>query len=368
MVKLIVDSKNIETLNCILYFSNKLIENASNFELGCSTSDGKVFIKIGEGKYSFTFNDTLFNMEYKMYKNHPPIDITPNYSYYSNIEIENKSKDNIKNFIKSSIEFYKNDVLKEKNNSDRINVFTLVSNSWFLFNKLKKRNIDTIYLHNNTNNEILSIIQDFQKKETIDMYEKSGIIYKKNFLLNGGPGTGKTSLIISVASELNYNLYFLTIDKNLNDSNFLRIIKNIKENSILVLEDSNHLFSEKKNIISLITILNVLDGIASKHGLLIFITTNHLINIEPALMRSGRIDHFYQFENIKIKETKKMVNNILKNKKIEDCKIIDEFINSLKNYSISPAELQNYILNNSDNLLENIETLNKNNDNNNLYQ
>ena len=74
------------------------------------------------------------------------------------------------------------------------------------------------------------------------MYEKSGIIYKKNFLLNGGPGTGKTSLIISVASELNYNLYFLTIDKNLNDSNFLRIIKNIKENSILVLEDSNHLF------------------------------------------------------------------------------------------------------------------------------
>ena len=85
-------------------------------------------------------------------------------------------------------------------------------------------------------------------------------------------------------------------------------------------------------------------------------------------MRSGRIDHFYQFENIKIKETKKMVNNILKNKKIEDSKIIDEFINSLRNYSISPAELQNYILNNSDNLLENIETLNKNNDNNNLYQ
>lgn len=37
-------------------------------------------------------------------------------------------------------------------------------------------------------------------------------------------------------------------------------------------------------------LLNALDGVATPHGLITFITTNHIEVLDDALLRSGRID------------------------------------------------------------------------------
>jgi len=361
-----INCNNTETLNSVLYYSYSLLHNCKKLELGTISSKGNPIFKIGEGEYNIIFNTEKINLIYKFDKQHPPLDFTPNYNYYSTVYLKSNSIELSDKFINESVKYYKNNILKEKNISEKINIFSLVNGSWILFNKLKKRSIDTIYLPEQINIKILDLVKNFLNKSTSDKYDKCGIPYKKNFMLYGKPGTGKTSIIISVASELNLNLYFLTFDKNLTDSNFLRIIKNIKENSILVLEDTNNLFSDKKNIISLISILNILDGIAYKYGLIIFITTNDIKFFDQALMRSGRIDHIFKFENIKIKESKKMIKNIISNFGNNNIEIKD-FIDSISKYTFSPADLQNYLINNINNINLNIEELNKNNEKINYY-
>ena len=139
------------------------------------------------------------------------------------------------------------------------------------------------------------------------------------------------------------------------------------KNSILVLEDTNNLFGEKKNVVSLMAILNILDGIAYKHGLIIFITTNEIKYFDQSLMRSGRIDHIFEFDNIKKKESKLMIQNIVSTFGNKNTNEINEFMESISKYRFTPADLQNYLINNINNLNLNTDELNKINNTPNFY-
>lgn len=54
---------------------------------------------------------------------------------------------------------------------------------------------------------------------------------------------------------------------------------------------------KKKDAFSLSTLLNLIDGIQENHGRIIIITTNHYDQIDPALLREGRIDITLSMEN-----------------------------------------------------------------------
>lgn len=50
-----------------------------------------------------------------------------------------------------------------------------------------------------------------------------------------------------------------------------------------------------KNELSFAGVLNALDGVASREGWVIFMTTNHKERLDPALIRKGRADHHFEF-------------------------------------------------------------------------
>ena len=85
--------------------------------------------------------------------------------------------------------------------------------------------------------------------ETQERYMNLGVPYKRNYLFEGYPGTGKTSLIYALASELDMDVMVINFDPDLNDVKFLRAIQKIPKNAILVLEDIDGLFEDRTKII-----------------------------------------------------------------------------------------------------------------------
>merc|ERR1712146_608430 len=85
---------------------------------------------------------------------------------------------------------------------------------------------------------------------------------------------------------------------------------------ILLLEDIDCLFGdrESKTNISFSTILNVLDGFASKNRLITFMTTNYFNKLESALKRPGRIDYIHEFKYATKKQAKDMYNSYFENR------------------------------------------------------
>ena len=257
-----------------------------------------------ECEYTVKFNGNYITIRICPYEDPFPastgcVDI---FEYYADIYLSASSNSIIESFLHDSRIFYENFVMGHNNSGKVINCM-LWDDYWELADKFTKRSISTIYLPENQASTVLSDIQKFLLPETERKYIDLGIPYKRVYLLEGPPGSGKTSLITSIASEIDFGISFLTFNKDLDDLSIMRAIRKIGDNNVLVIEDVDCLFSDKKNKsgasmkLTFSGILNTFDGLCRKHGLIIFLTTNHLeILKDDALLRPGRIDYKVKFD------------------------------------------------------------------------
>ena len=160
-----------------------------------------------------------------------------------------------------------------------------------LYGTKPKRNLDSVILNNNEKEFLTTRIKWFLENEK--WYLDRGIPYKLCILLHGQPGTGKTSTIFALASHFDHDI--------LNVSNTKTIEETLAEkpkNVFVIIEDIDTISSnlnrneegEEDREKSLHKLLNVMDGIKTPHGLICFITTNHVDKLDEALIRKGRID------------------------------------------------------------------------------
>ena len=360
----------------IRHFGVKFLSDNDGSKL-CITGNKKIRSKTKE---HVIFNESLdygkntikydgVNIYINIIQFNKPICSADVVDFHSIMEVQVLNNDNtlednrkiIKEFFTKCLEHYDNIILDKLNETGKTTIY-IWDEYWETLEKGISRSLSTVYL-DGVEEYVKTTLLDFLSDDTRKMYEKYGISWKYNMLFHGVPGTGKTSLIYSLASELDMNIALLSFTRKMEDSDFMRALRRLPENTILIIEDIDALFEarkkndELKNNITFSALLNTLDGIAHMHGQIIIMTTNHPLVLDKALKRPGRVDNSIEFSYSNKNQLKKMFDTFLP----KQTESFNEFYKKVKHLKLTTAILQQFFFRNikEENIMIHIEELEK---------
>ena len=231
------DNKNINSLSphdCKINFTEILDNNKINFTCSLDVCCEKELLNENINKIPKTYNHLLGHMcEDRILKK---------------LTISYKNKEDIIKFIDKAKDIIKKKhVENEKSNANTIRIFYYQKDYWNLLSKSPKRPINTLYLKEGERDNLISILDNFFKEKTRDLYLSFGMPYKHVIMLYGVPGSGKTSTITAMASYFDCDIYTIPVTKELTDYRLIDAFSNINDNEdrkrIIVLEDIDCIFN-----------------------------------------------------------------------------------------------------------------------------
>ena len=171
-----------------------------------------------------------------------------------------------------------------------------------------------------------------------------GIPYKRSYLLYGPPGTGKSSFAQALAGHIKYSICYVNCSDSLTDFDFNNLLNFAPQKSILLIEDVDSIFSERKNSEKLNSLtfsgfLNAIDGVRSQEGRIIMMTTNYKDRLDPALLRPGRVDEMYEINYATHFQIEKLCYRFFK-----DEALAKKFAAQLPEYKFSMSMIQGFLL------------------------
>lgn len=261
--------------------------------------DDFCYVQLGYGRYRYTYTipatkteperSDVFIVDYRQ-ENHV-VGTNDSAEKFECITIRATAPEVFHHFYRESDNFLENN----EQDDTKLHVFVMTKyGEWMRYNKIPSRTLDTVYFDEKQKHKLRTDIMEFLKMEK--EYDEFGIPYKKNYLLTGIPGSGKTSMIKAMCREIGYNLCIFSINHDMDNNTALSAFRDIPPKSVLLFEDIDCLFdkrtstSDNKSGFTFSNLLNLLDGVFCRKGLIAFITTNHPENLDHALLRQGRTD------------------------------------------------------------------------------
>ncbi|XP_074949308.1 mitochondrial chaperone BCS1 isoform X2 [Phalacrocorax aristotelis] len=181
-------------------------------------------------------------------------------------------------------------------------MYTAMGAEWRQFGfPRRRRPLSSVVLEEGVSERLVQDVKEFI--DNPKWYSERGIPYRRGYLLYGPPGCGKSSFITALAGELQYSICLLSLsDHSLSDDRLNHLLSVAPQQSIILLEDvdaafiSRDLAAENPALyqgmgrLTFSGLLNALDGVASTEARIVFMTTNYVDRLDPALVRPGRVD------------------------------------------------------------------------------
>jgi mitochondrial chaperone BCS1 len=217
------------------------------------------------------------------------------------------------------------------------------NSEWMRARLGNNRKLSSIILKRGQIESILGDLQKFFLSKA--RYEELGIPWRRGYLLFGPPGTGKTSLVTALASELKLNVCtFSLASPNITDERIGNLLASVPPRSVILIEDIDSFFRQREKAdqnvkLSYSGFLNALDGVASHEGSVIFLTTNKPELLDEAATRSGRVDFKMELTLCDEDQTRRMYLKFH-----DDALKAEAFVTRLQGGEYSPAKLQEILL------------------------
>ena len=218
------------------------------------------------------------------------------------------TKENVeimKEFIRKSTEYATKCARNQINKENMLESIQLNFRGDLIKTNVNKRSFSNVYVDDYIIESLDKHLTSFINNK--DFYYKHGIPYHFGILLYGPPATGKSSLINVIASKYCDKMITISLaDLATSPRSLINTIIYCVAPLLIVVEDidcqklsRNRNESEAVNNdksysiggnVTMSDVLNVIDGSNALTNCIFVFTTNCIENIEPALIRPGRID------------------------------------------------------------------------------
>ncbi|CAN6222149.1 unnamed protein product [Urochloa humidicola] len=219
-------------------------------------------------------------------------------------------------------------------------------------------NFDTLAMHPSTKRKIMEDLDSFRGNR--EYYRRIGKPWKRGYLLYGPPGTGKSTMIAAMANYLKYDIYDIELTSVLSNNHLRNLLVETTSKSIIVIEDIDCCFddvtgqrgnqgpntppryNDNANV-TLSGLLNFIDGVWSAQSgeRIIVLTTNYPDKLDPALIRSGRMDMHVEMSYCCFEAFKTLARNYLG---VEAHPLFQRVEELLQVVEITPADVAECLL------------------------
>lgn len=179
----------------------------------------------------------------------------------------------------------------------RVTIYTSRYGVWSPAIKRHPRSVDSVILKHGMLEDITSRVRDFFDTESL--YAQRGVPWRLGILLEGPPGGGKSSTVVAIASHFGLDIAVINLSGGVaDDSDLQRLLIELPKNTIILLEDIDCVFEQREQSddavrVTFSGLLNAIDGVTAAEGRVLFMSTNHVEKLDPALIRPGRADYHY---------------------------------------------------------------------------